>query len=201
MNVTSVWRAAFVVHLLLALALMLVALRVDAQDADRSALVVASPKLQGYYRGAVILAAPFKDAHVGVILNRPSRYKLSQLFPDHAPSAAVTDPVYFGGPAQPQVMTALVRSETSPHQASIELAPKIWLVFDAGAVDAIIEATPNAARYFAGVVAWERGELLEELRAGEFLLMPVDPAKLFLPDTSKLYEDLAPKPRARRVES
>ncbi len=176
---------------LVGVGLLLSALRVDAQD--KPVFVVASPALTGAYRGTVMLARPVNGGHVGVILNRPSEYRLAQLFPDHPPSAAVTDPVYLGGPRLSQIISAMVRAEKAPHAKSLKLAPGIWLVFDAATVDLIIETTPNEARYYAGFVVWKPGELASEISQGMVLLRPFDPGKLFLPDTRHLHEELVPK--------
>ncbi len=69
-------------------------------DPDGTVTLVAAPRLvDPDYRGAVLLAAPVENnRHVGVIINRPTGRSLSSLFPEHAPSKLVRDPVYFGGP-------------------------------------------------------------------------------------------------------
>ena len=165
-----------------------------AQAQEKSMLLVAAPNLEGPYRGTVLLAAPGpRSLHVGLILNRPTKAKMAELFPAHAPCNEVVDPVYFGGPEQTRAIVALVRAKASPHPSSIEMAPGVWLVHNGMAVDRVIEATPNAARYFAGFVVWRPGELAAELEKGYFTARPLDPEKLFRPDTSNLYEELAPR--------
>lgn len=185
-------RAVAGIAIVLALGMLLAPLH--AQDLDKPMLVVAAPALQGMYRGTVLLAAPFPPGgHVGVILNRPSKSSMAELFPDHPPSAAVTDPIYVGGPVNRAAIGALTRAESAPHPRSVELAPSVWLVLDAVVIDLIIESTPNAARYYAGFVVWRPGELAEELRRGYFVLRPVDQAKLFLKDTGQLWDELSAK--------
>lgn len=159
-----------------------------------STFVVASPRLNGFYRGTVMLAAPIgQGRHIGLILNRPTKVRMGEEFPDHPPSTKVTDPIYFGGPVNTNAIGALVRASSAPHAKSFELAPGVWLVLDAEAVDLIMEADPNAARYFAGFVIWEPGELKEEVVTGKMVLRPVDPQKIFLQDTTNLHEELVPK--------
>ena len=51
----------------------------------------------GMLTALLLLAAPAANGmHVGIIVNRPTKLKLKALFPDHAPSSKVIDPVYFG---------------------------------------------------------------------------------------------------------
>lgn len=158
-----------------------------------AALLVASERLAGAYRGTVILVAPHNGGHVGVILNRPAGVSMAELFPEHRPSAQVADPVYRGGPAMPETIFALCSADVRPHASAIPMGPGLWLLVEAAAIDAFMEASPTGARYYAGYVGWRPGELLQELEQGMFHLRPLDKSKLFLPDTSSLHLDLAPK--------
>lgn len=172
---------------------LLFATRAGAQAPDRPVLLVATPALSGFYRGAVMLVAPYKGGHVGLILNRPTPVTMAELFPDHEPSKAVKDPVFLGGPMHYTSIFALVRAEASPHANALELAPGVWLVIEGAGVDAVMEKDPNAARYFGGYVGWKPGELADEIRQGMFIVRPADPAKMFRPDTSTLHEELLQK--------
>lgn len=154
--------------------------------------VVATPELQGAYKGAVMLAVSFEDGHIGLILNRPSQRALIEFFPEHEPSRQVKDPVYIGGPVSPATLFAVVPGE-QPHPTAIALMPGLWIVSHAATIDRIIESKPNEARYFGGFVAWGPGELEEELKKGYFVLRPADKAKALQPDTSMLWEELHPK--------
>lgn len=175
---------------------------VFAQPLDKPVLVVALKNLDsspGWAR-TVMIATPLGDAHTGVILNRPTRLTMAEVFPDHEPSKAVKDPVFRGGPHRSDVVIAVVRAEASPGMRSFELMPGVWLAWDAAVIDEIIEKRPNDARYYAGAVYWRPGELAEEIRKGMVAVYPADPAKLFLRDTSKLYDELAPHDRKPKRE-
>lgn len=175
-------------------AAMILAPFMDArgQDLDKPVLLVASPALQGDYRGTVLLAAPAADAHVGVILNRPSTATLASLFPDHEPSKEVTDPVRFGGPELNDTLFALVHG-ASPHPSALDMGTGLWLVAERTTIDAVIEATPNAARYFVGFVYWNPNELATEIEKGYFVARPVDASTVMRHDTSRMYDELGPK--------
>ncbi len=168
-----------------------------AQDLDGPQILVASPQLQGGYRGTVILAVPFPTGgHIGVILNRPTEVTMAQAFPDHEASKAVRDHIYVGGPqleASGEARIVALAKGPSVHPSDIPVAKDLWLVVNGAAVDAVIEARPNDARYFVGYVGWRPGELAQELRKGYFIARPLDREKLFLPDTSNLWRNLAPR--------
>lgn len=165
----------------------------SAHAQEEPVMLVAAPELGGYYAGTVLVAAPWEGGHIGVILNRPTQLKLADLYPDHAPSAAVRDPLHTGGPAGKDIIVALVKSELAPSAHAVAMGPGVWWIFQVDTIDHVIETTPNEARFFNGAVWWNAGELAEEVRQGMFTPRPVDPAKLFQPDTSQLYEQLAPK--------
>ena len=80
------------------LALLAAALACRAEDLARPLLLVASPALQGAYSHTALLVFPMSGQHAGFILNRSTDVKMASAFPEHAPSAKVAEPIYFGGP-------------------------------------------------------------------------------------------------------
>jgi putative transcriptional regulator len=83
---------------------------------------------------------------------------------------------------------ALVRRDPGAH--SLRLFGDVFVTANANAVDQIIEKTPNDARYFAGFVGWQPGELNAELRAGYWYTAEPDAGLFFLKDTESLWEEL-----------
>jgi hypothetical protein len=47
------------------------------------------------------------ELHLGFIVNRPSELKLGEMFPDHAPSREIDDPVFIGAPVDAGAIFAL----------------------------------------------------------------------------------------------
>ena len=84
---------------------------VHAAEVSASVMLVATERLAGSgYDEAVLIAAPLRNgASIGFIINRPTRAKLANLFPGHAPSRKVVGPVYFGGPALPESLFVIAR--------------------------------------------------------------------------------------------
>lgn len=171
-----------------AILLMLGASASNAQGVDRPLLLVATPELDGPYRHTALLVVPMGDQHVGFILNRATESTLAALFPGHAPSAKVADPVYFGGPERVNAIFAVVPRD--PGAPSVRLFGELYVTAQSDAVDRIIEQTPNDARYFAGFVGWRPGELAAELDAGFWFTAEPDAALLFSDDTGSMWEAL-----------
>jgi putative AlgH/UPF0301 family transcriptional regulator len=140
----------------------------------------------------VLFAAPLPNGmHIGFIVNRPTEVALATAFPEHAPSGKVADPVYFGGPVMPDMVFAVVPTPPNDTEAILQLMPGIVLVMDGDAIDRIIETTPNDARYFAGLIVWEPGELDEEVRAGAWDVVPADASAVFSTHPETLWKTLS----------
>jgi putative transcriptional regulator len=159
-----------------------------AQDLGKPLLLVASPALQGFYNHTTLVAVPMGDTHVGFIVNRATEITLGALFPDHPPSAKVAGPVYLGGPDMVEAIFAVVRRDPGPH--SLKLFGDVFVAVEAEDVERVIEQTPNDARYFAGFVGWQPGELAKEIEGGYWYVGEPEAGLFFRNDTSEMWEEL-----------
>ena len=149
-----------------------------ARAAERSeaVILVASKGLDGspFEQTVVIAASLSNGGHAGFIVNRPTSVTLGTLFPDQAPARNVKEPVYVGGPAIASGVFALMRSAPDGAENPISLAPGIVAVLDESTIDRVIENTPNAARYFVGMMLWDADELEQEIADGLWEVRPAD---------------------------
>lgn len=175
-------------RLLLSLMLLLGAAAAQAQSTDKPLLLVASPGLEGPYGHTALIAVPLADRHIGFIVNRRTELTLAVLFPAHAASAKVTDPLYFGGPEMIGAVFAVVRGD--PGSGALPLFDGLYLGATEEVVDRVIERSPEAARFFAGFVAWQPGELDAELEAGYWYAADADAGLFFRKDVSEVWEEL-----------
>ncbi|HEU4645197.1 MAG TPA: YqgE/AlgH family protein [Burkholderiales bacterium] len=175
-------------HLFVAILLVLGTAAAHAQDLGKPLLLVAKPELQGPYNHTAVLVVPMGGQHIGFILNRATEMTLGALFPGHAPSAKVADPVFFGGPERVNAIFAIVARD--PGAPSVRLFGDLHVTAQAEVVDRIIEQTPNDARYFAGFVGWRPGELAAELDSGYWYTSEPDAALVFSNDTGTMWEAL-----------
>jgi putative transcriptional regulator len=165
-----------------------------AQTADTSepVLLVAKPELGEFYRATVLLAVPARNGHhIGLIINRPTPMTLSRLFPDHAPSKLVTDPVFLGGPNHVNSIFAVVNRDVNPGGHSIQLLNDLFLAVDVEVVDGIIEKDAHHARFFAGLVVWDVGELDAELKRGFWYVLQPDSDLVLRKSTNGMWEELS----------
>ena len=162
-----------------------------AADLGQSVILVAKRQLQDRMYGATILVARSigNDQHIGFIVNRPTKVTLGQLFPQHAPSQKVPDPVYVGGPISAESIFALVNTTKHPGGRSVQLMPGMYAVFDGKIVDDVIEKDAGRAKFVAGLVGWRAGELRDEIKRGAWFVLDADP-KVVLRKPEGLWEEL-----------
>ena len=165
-----------------------------AAELSRPLVLVAAPELKDpLYGRSVLVVTPFgRRQHIGFIVNRPTDLTLGKIFPKHAPSQKVVDPVFLGGPVDANAIFALVAQAENPGGSSIEVMPGLYAAHDAAVVDKIIEGNPQGARFVAGLVVWRPGELEREIDIGAWQLMDSDPA-LALRNPKGLWEELVQK--------
>ena len=178
------------------------ALAQDVKANDAFLLVATTALNNSSYRRTVILSVPIDgDRHLGIIVNRPSKRTLAELFPEHEPSKQVTEPVFFGGPMSQRAIFALVRGAEAPGRGALRVMDGLFLAIAANTVDRIIEQTPQQARFYAGDVIWRPGELKDELGDGYWHVMDADPDLPFRKDTRDLWDELSRLARALRADS
>ena len=169
---------------------------------DAFVLIATQALNTSSYRRTVILAMPTDGGqHIGIVLNRPSRRKLSDLFPEHEPSKKVAEPVFFGGPMSQRAIFALVRSDQSPGRGALRIMDGLYLAITATSVDRIIEQWPQPARFFVGDVIWRPGELREELGDSYWHVMNAHPDLMFRKDTQGLWDELSRLARSQSADA
>jgi putative transcriptional regulator len=126
---------------------------------------------------------------------------MGNLFPEHAPSKKVVDPVYWGGPFSRGAIVALVRSHASPGDGAMKVMKDLYLTSFAKTIDHVIESTPNAARYYIGYVGWAPGELRSELDRGLWSVLDADLDLVFRRDTDSMWEELLQATRRIRAST
>ncbi len=167
-----------------------------AQDLDKPLLLVASPKTTGFYSRAVLVVLPQGAEHVGFIINRVTRTTVAAAFPGEPDAAKVDEPIYLGGPRNPQALFALVRSD--PGEGSRRLFGEVFLAVGSDALDRVLRESAQQARYFAGFATWGPGELSREIAHGAWSTADADEGFLFHSHPAYMWSALQQRPQATR---
>ena len=130
------------------------------------------------------------DSALGIIINRPTRRTMASLFPEHAPSKKVVDPLYFGGPSGRNAVFGLIRLKQSPGEGALTLLPNLFLALHVDLVDKLIEQYPADARFYVGYAGWGPGQLRSEIERGGWYVLEADPDLIFRKDPQTLWEEL-----------
>jgi putative transcriptional regulator len=156
-------------------------------------LLVAKRQLDDdpLWNSTILLAKPVEGGgYVGFIVNKPTTMSLGELFPEHAPSKKVADPLFLGGTVDINRVFALVERHASAKDSAILVAPDLFLAYDSNAVDRIIESESDHARFFLGLVVWRPGQLDDEIERGLWYVQKPEVALVLRRKTDDLWEEL-----------
>jgi putative transcriptional regulator len=166
-----------------------------AEENYDAVMLVAQPDLSDplYSETVLIAKGTPEGGHIGFIINKPTNASLGDIFPDHAPSKKVVDPLYLGGPAGLDVVFALVARHGQQADGTLEIAHDLFLAVQDKDVDHVIESESDHARFFVGLVVWKPGELDSEMKRGLWYALEPDAKLVFRKNTDGLWEELVEK--------
>jgi putative transcriptional regulator len=159
------------------------------EDSLRGKLLIASPALvdPNFARAVVLITEHNDEGAMGVVLNRPSETAVEDVAEELGELVA-DEPVFIGGPVQPQALVVLAEFN-DPEAAA-------WIVAaDVGFVSAETEYEELAramrrGRVYAGYSGWGAGQLEGELAEDAWIVEPPMPAELFPDDPLALWQDV-----------
>lgn len=156
----------------------------------RGQLLVAGPALvdPSFRRTVVLVGEHGEDGAMGVVLNRPSPVSVADAVEQLAELPGLDgreDPVFVGGPVQPQAIVVLGDFE-QPELAGALVFGTVG--FLPGEIEDPAEVgTLTRARVFAGYAGWSPGQLEEELEEGSWIVEPARPEDVFTARPEELW--------------
>ncbi len=119
-------------------------------------------------------------APVGIIVNRPTKFPVAELFPDRKRLAPLHDKIYFGGPVELDTVWFLVRAAKPPAHA-VRAFDGIYLSADRDLLMRLLgrDKPMDGLRIFIGHSGWAPGQLEEEIARGDWTLQRADPDAIF----------------------
>ena len=176
---------------LIALIFFPAGLAADGQPARGMFLLAAEDMNDPRFREAVILILEHDpNGSVGLIVNKPLSVTLDHALPLLPKDVAGEQPLYFGGPVNPNLVWVLFSAETAPDYA-IEIMPG---VFAANAepffADAELRRSAAEIRILTGYAGWGPGQLEQEIRRGGWRVDPASKADVFDKEPASLWHYL-----------
>lgn len=153
--------------------------------------LVATRQVQGpiFGRSIVVLIGADERGAAGLIVNRPSRVPLAEVF-DEMPDGRM-DRIHLGGPVEPRGMLMLVRTPKAP-QTWQKIRGELHLGQDADALRSMIRQgiEPGRMRAFVGHAGWAPGQLEHEIGRGDWFVIERDEALAFEARGDESWEEL-----------
>jgi putative transcriptional regulator len=146
-----------------------------------------------FANSVVLVMNNLGPAPIGIVVNRPTRFTVAQLFPDVARLARLHDRVYFGGPVEFGAIWFLVRSATPPEHA-MQAFDGVYVSANRELLLRLLNRPKpmDGLRIFVGHAGWAPGQLESEIDRGAWALRRAEPDAIF----NGKSEHLWPAPRA-----
>jgi putative transcriptional regulator len=133
-----------------------------------------------FANSVVLVMNNLGPAPVGIVVNRPTRISVPQLFPDDTRLRRLNDKVYFGGPVEIGAIWFLVRAATPPPHA-MKAFDGVYLSADRELLLKLLGRPKpmDGLRIFVGHAGWAPGQLESEIGRGAWTLQRADPDAIF----------------------
>lgn len=150
-------------------------------------LLLAAPSLldPNFQRTVVLVGAHSEAGAMGIVLNRPSTVTVGEAVPQLEQAAGELEPVYVGGPVQPNAIVFLAEF-LDPSPAGLLVLGRIGFPAPEADIDELADAIARR-RVFAGYAGWGEGQLDEELDNGDWIAHPARPDDVFTDDPEELW--------------
>jgi len=159
------------------------------EESLRGKLLIASPALTdpNFARSVVLMTEHSEEGAMGIVLNDPAQAAARDLMPE-LEQIAHDDPLFIGGPVQPQAVVLLAEFADTDAAAWIVVAD-VGLASADTDLDDLGEAV-RRGRFYAGYSGWGPGQLELELQIESWIVEPPLPAELFPDDPKTLWSDV-----------
>ena len=124
---------------------------------------------------------------MGIVLNRPSEAEVGGVIPDLSPIAG-PEPIFVGGPVQPEALVVLGEF-SDPEKAAWIVVADVGLVSAQAELEELPEAV-RRGRVYAGFSGWGPGQLEEEVAEDAWIIEAPLPNELFPEDPATLWSDV-----------
>ena len=152
-------------------------------------LLVASPALldPNFRRAVVLVTEHSEDGAAGLVLNHPSPVEVAGAVPQLEPVVDDGEPVWVGGPVQPEAVLVLGEF-LDPDDAAVPLFGSLG--FPALDEPEDVVAVTTRRRVFAGYAGWGDGQLEDEVAREDWIIEDAMPDDAFTEAPGELWSDV-----------
>jgi putative transcriptional regulator len=144
----------------------------------RGHLLISTASLwdPNFRRTIVLIGHHDDEGAVGVVLNRATDVTVAEAVPPLAPLVSEDEPLFIGGPVEPQAAVVVADLE-DPTRAEILVLGSIGFLPPESGADEPVGI--RRARVFAGYSGWGAGQLEAELEEDSWIVEPAVPDDVF----------------------
>ena len=162
-------------------------------ELSRGKFLVASKQLRdpNFFETVVLLLEYDRNGAMGLVINRPSTLKLSEVLPDIEGLQERSDTIYLGGPVAKNQLMLLIRT-SSPPEGSRLVFKDIYLSSSQEIIEKMVANpdTPERFRVYAGYAGWAPGQLDHEVSRGGWHILQADQESVFDKTPSEIWPEL-----------
>jgi len=136
-------------------------------------LLLDSGKLAGsfFHRSVMLICEHSPEGALGLVLNRATPNKVGEALVANLPQALKEQPLYLGGPVQPQALSFLHSDAFLPNA---NVLPNLLI---GHSLDSLLElgegfSSTQKVKIFAGYAGWSAGQLDDEMRREAWVTHP-----------------------------
>jgi putative transcriptional regulator len=164
----------------------------QSTDLTQPSFLVATRDLQDpLFQHSVILMVPSTEPPLlaGLIINNPTSQRVRDMFAQARNLSGANDSIYLGGPVEPDEVSMIFRAP-SPVGSSTKVFDDIYVATGRDAITAVFkDARVTELRVIVGKAQWLRDQLLGEVMAGAWFIVPAK-ADLLFSDPQDLWSTL-----------
>ena len=189
---------------LLTFGFLLISIVIFAQTADQGLhgtadisvgkFLVASDDMMDprFSQSVILILQNDSDGTVGVIINQPSKLKVTEAFPKIEKLQKSQEIVFRGGPMDISRVFILARTKPEEKEHLIRVLDDVAVTGDLeGIIDRIeVSGWSKKVRVIAGYAGWSARQLQDEVREGAWKILPADATTIFESDPLKIWPDL-----------
>jgi len=155
--------------------------------------LVASKQLRDpqFFETVVLLIEYDSQGAMGLVINRPTTVKLSEVLPEIEGLQKRSDIIYLGGPVAKNQLMLLIRT-SSPPEGSHLVFKDIYLSSSQTIIEKMIDNpdTPERFRVYAGYAGWAPGQLDREVSRGGWHILQADEESVFDKTPAEVWPEL-----------
>jgi putative transcriptional regulator len=164
----------------------------DGKPAKGKFLVAARKLIDPNFVQTVVFLIDYEqNGAMGVIINRPLEMKLSEVFNDIKALQKRTDTVFSGGPVMRNQLLLLVRTDARP-DGSLRVFQDVYVASQLELIGQMIKNEEKGDRFrvYSGYAGWGRGQLDQEIKRGDWHILPADADTIFNKAASEIWPEL-----------